>query len=121
MSRTKLIDCLNILLARSAALSVFCIMSVSCFADTAESAAVDDAVPEYGFASECDVTEVDRPEGCAPHAPDVVGRYKVGEIELHIPRQYLWRPVTSVREVDRIGYVFCWPGLEIDIFGMRQI
>ena len=92
----------------------------SCSRDSTSSSDNDQPKAEYLYALQCDLTKVDRPEGCAPNAPYIIGRFKVGDIDVHIPRQYLQQPVQDVREADRVSYSFCWPGLEKDLSGCAR-
>ena len=93
-------------------LAVWCITLTSCSRDPLETEAARHANAEYLYASACKENMVNLPEGCSPDGTHLIGRYRVGDVELRIPRQYLQQPVTEIREHKQVSYSFCWPGLE---------
>jgi hypothetical protein len=90
---------------------LLCIMLQSCSRDSTGSSVVDQPNIEYLYASQCNLSSTNRPEGCAPNAPYLIGKYKVGHVYLHIPSQHLQQPVETVRDVPRASHTVCWPSL----------
>jgi hypothetical protein len=93
-------------------LAVLCFALASCSRDPSATEVARYANAEYLYASACDGNTIDMPEGCSSDGSHLVGMYRVGDVELRIPRQILQQPVTETRELERVSYGFCWPGLD---------
>ena len=107
--------------ARAKLYSIVCLLLFvslqSCSDDSTGSSVADQPKNEYLSASQCDVSDTNRPEVCAPNAPYLIGKYKVGHVYLHIPSQYLQQPVGVVRDLSGASHTVCWPSLKKDLTG----
>ena len=104
----------------SIACLLMCISILSCSSDSTGSSDMAQSEIEYLYASQCDLSETNRPEACAPDAPYLIGKYKVGDVYLHIPRSYLRQPAQDVRDIYRVSHSVCWPGLDLPVPGRER-
>ncbi len=99
---------------------LICISLQSCSTESTDSSNASPANVEYLYASQCELSEPNRPEACAPDAAYLIDRLKVGDKILRIPRLYLRKTEQDVREVDSASYQACWPGLELELSGCAR-